>query len=315
MNLPTFNDVEGAYNRISSYIKKTPVMTCANLDFLTGAKLFFKCENFQFGGSFKFRGAQNAISQLSNEEAARGVATHSSGNFAQALAKAALFRSISPYIVMPENSPSVKKNAVRYYGGRIELCKPTLKAREETLRKVIRKTGAISVHPYNDFNVIAGQGTATYELLKEIDDLDYIICPVGGGGLLSGTLLATQGLSSKTRVIAAEPKGADDAYRSWKAGDIIPSENPDTICDGLLTSLGTLTFPIIKKYVYDIITVEDDFTIQAMKLIWERMKIVVEPSAAITLGLLLQNKGFFNCKIGIILSGGNVDLENLPWSK
>jgi threonine dehydratase len=313
MKLPTFDDVEDAYRRIGSYVKQTPILTSKNLDFLTNAKLFFKCENFQLAGSFKFRGAQNAISQLSKKEVSRGVATHSSGNFAQALAKAALFRGISPYIVMPVNSPTVKKNAVRYYGGKIEYCKPTLKAREEALQEVIDKTGAVFIHPYNNYHVIAGQGTAAYELLKEIEDLDYIICPVGGGGLLSGTLLAVEGLSSKTKVIAAEPKGADDAYRSINAGEIIPSENPNTICDGLLTSLGTLTYPIIKKYIYDIITVDDSYTIQAMKLIWERMKIVVEPSAAITLGLLLQNKGFVNCKVGVILSGGNVDLDNLPW--
>jgi threonine dehydratase len=313
MKLPIFADVEDAYRRIGSYVKQTPVHTSKNLDFITNAKLFFKCENFQLAGAFKFRGAQNAISQLSKAEAARGVATHSSGNFAQALAKAALFRGISPYIVMPTNSPTVKKNAVRYYGGKIEYCKPTLADRENTLNEVINRTGAVFIHPYNNFHVIAGQGTAAYELIKEVEDLDYIICPVGGGGLLSGTLLATEGLSSKTKVIAAEPKGADDAYRSIKAGEIIPSEDPNTICDGLLTSLGTMTYPIIKKYIYDIITVDDIYTIQAMKLIWERMKIVVEPSAAITLGALLQNKGFVNCKVGLILSGGNIDLDNLPW--
>ena len=313
MKLPTFADVEDAYRRIGSYVKQTPVMTSKNLDFITNAKLFFKCENFQLAGSFKFRGAQNAISKLSKSDADMGVATHSSGNFAQALAKAALYRGISPYIVMPVNSPTVKKNAVKYYGGKIEYCNPTLKDREDTLNEIIKKTNAVFIHPYDNFHVIAGQGTATYELFKEIEDLDYIICPVGGGGLLSGTLLATEGLSSKTKVIAAEPKGADDAYRSIKAGEIIPSENPDTVCDGLLTSLGTLTYPIIKKYIYDIITVDDSYTIQAMKLIWERMKIVVEPSAAITLGALLQNKGFVNCKVGLILSGGNVDLDDLPW--
>ena len=315
MSLPPFVDVEDAYKRINSYVKHTPVMTSKNLDFLTGAKLFFKCENFQLAGAFKFRGAQNAISQLSKEEAAKGVATHSSGNFAQALAKAALFRGITPYIVMPVNSPSVKKNAVKYYGGRIEYCQPSLKAREESLKKVIRKTKATFIHPYNDFHVIAGQGTAAYELLKEVEDLDYIICPIGGGGLISGTLLAVEGLSPKTKVIAAEPLGADDALRSWKEGRIIPSEDPQTICDGLLTSLGELTYPIIKEYVYNILTVEDTSTINAMKLIWERMKIIVEPSAAIALGLLIQYKGFLNCRVGVILSGGNVDLENLPWIK
>ncbi len=312
MKLPTFADVEDAYRRIGSYVKQTPVLTSKNLDFITNAKLFFKCENFQLAGSFKFRGAQNAISKLSKEDASKGVATHSSGNFAQALAKAALFRGISLYIVMPANSPTVKKNAVKYYGGKIEYCKPTLKDREDTLNEIIKKNGAVFIHPYNNFHVIAGQGTACYELLNEIEDLDYIICPVGGGGLLSGTLLANEGLSLKTKVIAAEPKGADDAYRSIKAGEIIPSENPNTICDGLLTSLGSLTFPIIKQHIYDIITVDDQYTIQAMKLIWERMKIVVEPSAAITLGALLQNKGFVNCKVGLILSGGNIDLDDLP---
>ncbi len=316
MILPDFSNILEAKLRIEPYIHHTPVLTSSALNEITGNELYFKCENFQKAGAFKFRGASNSVFALDETEAKMGVATHSSGNHAQALALAAKIRGIPAFVVMPENSKKVKVEAVRGYGGEIIFCKPTLSSREETLERVVEETNAVFIHPYNNPNVIAGQGTAALEMFNQTPDLDFIIAPVGGGGLLSGTLLTVSSVSSHTKVIAAEPDGADDAKKSLQKGEIVPAVNPNTIADGLLTSLGSITFEIIKKYIYDIITVSDEAIIKAMRLIWERMKIVVEPSSAITLGLLLENKiELKNKKIGLILSGGNVDLDHLPWNK
>jgi threonine dehydratase len=273
-----------------------------------------KCENFQKVGAFKFRGACNATFSLSSKRAERGVATHSSGNHAQAIALAARIRGVPAHIVMPKNATKVKKAAVAGYGGRITYCEPTLQARESTLKAIQEKTGASFIHPYDNELVIAGQGTAAVELIEEIPDLDAIIAPVGGGGLLSGSGIATKGLAPATRVIAGEPEMADDAYRSLQAGKILPSENPKTIADGLLTSLGELTFPIIQRHVDEIVTVSEAGILESMKYLWERSKIVIEPSAAVPIGVLWERKiDLSGMKVGVILSGGNVDLAKLPW--
>ncbi|RLB29431.1 MAG: threonine/serine dehydratase, partial [Deltaproteobacteria bacterium] len=269
MNEPTIREIREASERIKPYVHRTPVLTCSTLNRLCGAELFFKCENFQKAGAFKIRGATNAVFSLEEHEAARGVATHSSGNHAAALALAARWRGIPAYVVMPENAPGVKKNAVAGYGAEIIFCEPTLSAREHGLKRVVDRTGAAFIPPYNDYRVISGQGTAAMELCEEVADLDVIMTPVGGGGLLSGTAIATSAMSPKTLVIAAEPKGADDAFRSFHAGEIIPSRNPRTIADGLLTSLGDRTFPIIKKYVKDIVTVGEKEIVEAMRAVWE----------------------------------------------
>ncbi len=312
---PTFKDILDAAERISPYINRTPVLTCSSLDSMFGAKLYFKCENFQKAAAFKFRGACNAVFSLSDDLAKKGVATHSSGNHAAALALAARLRGIDSFIVMPKTAPTIKKLAVEGYGGQITYCEPTLKARETTLEKVINQTNATVIHPYNDYRIIAGQGTAAMELLEDIHSLDVVMIPIGGGGLTSGTALAIAGVSSKTRVIAAEPEGADDAFRSLKEGKIMPSINPHTVANGLLTSLGDLTFPIIRELVEQIVTVSDKATIAGMRHVWERMKIIIEPSAAVPVGALLEKKIDINGKrVGIILSGGNVDLERLPWN-
>lgn len=314
MNIPVFDDIKQAHARIQGLIHRTPVLTSESINNISGCEIYFKCENLQKVGAFKFRGASNAIACLGANEAASGVATHSSGNHAQALALAAKMRGIKAYIVMPSNSPQVKKDAVAGYGAEIVFCEPTLEARESTLNKVVTETGAVFIHPYDNFRVICGQGTAAAELLEETGYLDIVMAPVGGGGLLSGTSIAVKGISPETRVIAAEPEGADDAFRSLRDGCIHPSVSPKTIADGLLTSLSELTFTIIRGNVSGIVTVNDEYTIKAMKLIWERMKIIVEPSAAVTLGAILQkNEQFQGKKIGIILSGGNVDLGKLPW--
>ena len=309
--LPTIDDVRKAHNRIKPYIHRTPVMTSQTINEITGSELFFKCENFQKVGAFKFRGATNAVFSLTDEQAKNGVATHSSGNHAQALALAAKIRGIRSIIVMPDNSPKVKKDAVAGYGAEIVFCEPTLEARETTLAKVIEQNGCEVVHPYNEVRVIAGQGTAAMELMEDLPDLDFIMTPVGGGGLLSGTLTTVSALSPVTRVIAAEPEGADDAYRSLMENKIVPSINPRTIADGLLTSLGTITFEIIRQHVDKIITVSDKGIIRAMRLVWERMKIIIEPSAAVCLAAILEEKtDLKNQRIGIILSGGNIDLDD-----
>ena len=315
MNEPTIKEIRETSHRIRPFIHRSPVFTCSAINRMSDAELFFKCENFQKVGAFKIRGATNAVFILRNQEAMKGVATHSSGNHAAALALAARLRGIKAYVVMPDNAPPIKQAAVADYGAEIILCQPTLKAREERLAEVVDHTGAAFIHPYNDYRVIAGQGTAALELCEEIPNLDIMMTPVGGGGLLSGTAITVSAISPKTQIIAAEPERADDAYRSFHAGRIIPSVNPDTIADGLLTSLGSLTFPIIKNYVNDIVTVTEEAIVHAMRTIWERMKIIVEPSAAVPLGAILSKRIPVSGKrIGIILSGGNVDLANLPWN-
>ena len=314
--MPSFADVGAAAERIRLFAHRTPVLTCSSLDAMVGASLFFKCENFQKVGAFKFRGACNAVFSLGEEEARRGVATHSSGNHAAALSLAARLRGVPAHVVMPRTSRAVKRAAVAGYGGRIVLCEPTLAAREATLAEVVADTGATVIHPYNDARVIAGQGTAALELLEDVRGLDVVMTPVGGGGLLSGTAISVSSLSPAARVVAAEPEGADDAFRSLQEGRIVPSVNPQTVCDGLLTSLGTLTFAIIREHVAEIVTVSDAAVIKAMRHIWERMKIVIEPSAAVTLGALLEGRlPVSGLRVGIILSGGNVDLSELPWGQ
>jgi len=314
--LPNSEIISFVHNRITPFIHHTSILTSKSINHMVNAKLFFKPENFQKVGAFKFRGATNAVLSLTDHEICRGVATHSSGNHAQALALAAKMRNMPAYIVMPENSSPVKVKAVEGYGGKITFCKPTLLAREETLENVISKTGAAEIHPYNDYRVIAGQATAAKELIEDTSDLDIIMAPVGGGGLLSGTALSSNYFSPKTVVVAAEPEKASDAFESFYQKKFIPSVNPSTIADGLLTSLGTLTYPIIMKNVHQIVTVSEESIIEAMKLIWERMKIIIEPSSAVPLAALLENKfSFKNKRIGIILSGGNVDFNSLPWIK
>ena len=314
MTEPTIKDVREAAERIRPFVHRTPVLTCGTLNRMCNAELFFKCENFQKVGAFKFRGAANTVFSLSEEEASRGVATHSSGNHAQALALAARLRGILAHIVMPENSPKVKVAAVRGYGARIVFCPPTQRDREQTLERVVGQTGATFIHPYNNLGIIAGQGTCALELLEQVSDLDMVMAPVGGGGLLSGTALSCHYLRPELRVIAAEPKGADDAFRSLRDGRIYPSENPRTVADGLRTSLGTLTFPIIRRYVERIVTVGENSIVAAMRAVWERMKILIEPSAAVPLaGILEGNVEARDKRIGIILSGGNLDLDTLPW--
>ncbi|MCJ7434725.1 MAG: pyridoxal-phosphate dependent enzyme [Anaerolineales bacterium] len=311
---PTLINIREAAQRIKPFAHRTPVLTNESLNHQVGAQVFLKCENFQKVGAFKFRGACNTVYSLSDEEAAHGVCTHSSGNHAAALALAAKMRGIPAYIVMPNNAPAVKKAAVAGYGGIITFCEPILSARESTLAKVTQETGATVVHPYNDERVIAGQGTAALELLEDVPGLDVIIAPVGGGGLLSGTSIAATELKKGIRVIAGEPEMADDAYRSLKAGEIIPSVNPKTIADGLLTSLGKLTFPIIQQRVEQIVTVSEAGIIASMKFVWERAKIIIEPSSAVAIGVLWEKKiDLSGLKIGVIISGGNVDLEKLPW--
>ncbi len=314
MNLPDFSDVQKAHEIVKKYAHRTPVLTCSGIDKIVGAKLFFKCENFQKVGAFKFRGACNAVFSLSETDAKKGVATHSSGNHAAALALAAKMRGIAAHIVMPENSPEIKKKAVAGYGGRITFCKPNLQAREITLAEVVKKTGATEIHPYNNFHVIAGQGTAAKELIEDFGDFNVIMAPVGGGGLLSGTAISAKYLLPECKIIAAEPAGADDACRSFRAGKIIPSENPKTIADGLLTSLGERNFAIISEKVDEIVTVSEENIVEAMRLIWERMKIIIEPSSAVPLAAILEGKtDVRDKKVGIILSGGNLDLGKLPF--
>ena len=338
-DLPDVNAVRHAAQRIRPWAKRPPVLASAALDARFGARLAFKCENFQRTGSFKFRGACNAVFSLSDERAAAGVATHSSGNHAAALALAAGLRGIPCHVAMPRNAAKVKLAAVAAYGATIERCEPTLAAREATLEAILARTGAVAIHPYDDFRVIAGQGTAALELLEAADDLDLVLAPIGGGGLAAGVALTVKALSPGTRVIAVEPAAADDAYRSFKSGQLQPSRAPCTVADGLLASLGERNFALIRRFVDDVVTVGEDAIIAAMRLIWERMKLVVEPSAAVPLAALLEGginlaeapaKGKGEAaatgrealparklggqpRIGIILSGGNVDLDELPW--
>jgi threonine dehydratase len=310
--LPTADDIQIAHQRIAPYIHKTPVLTSATINRISGAELFFKCENFQKVGAFKMRGAANAVFSLPEEQKQKGVATHSSGNHAQALALAAKLSGIKAYIVMPENAPKVKIEAVLGYGAEVFFCKPTLQAREETLESVIGKTGATFVHPYNNYRVIEGQATCAKELIEEIKELNYIVTPVGGGGLLSGTALSAGYFSPQTKVVAAEPENANDAYRSIISGKIEPSVNPNSIADGLLTSLGDKNFLVIQERVRTIYTVTEEEIIGAMKLVWERMKIIIEPSSATVLAAVLKNKDVFSgTKTGLIFSGGNVEFSKM----
>jgi threonine dehydratase len=290
------------------------VLTSESINRITGAELYFKCENFQKAGAFKFRGAVNAVMSLSDKAAAQGVATHSSGNHGAALALAARKRGIAAHVVMPDNAPEIKKKAVAGYGAEIIFCTPTLEARESALAGVVARTGATEIHPYDNFAVIAGQGSAAKELLEEVGDLDLVLAPVGGGGLLAGTALSVHHLAPAAATIGCEPAGADDACRSLIKGEIVPSTNPRTIADGLLTSLGQRNFAIIREKVDQIVTVSEESIIEAMRLVWERMKIVIEPSAAVPLGAILEEKtAVRNKKVGIIVSGGNLDLEQLPF--
>ena len=312
----SIDDIRAAAGRIKGVGHRTPILTSQTLDEMAGRKLFFKCENFQKVGAFKLRGGWNAVSMLSDEEAAKGVCTHSSGNHAQAVAFSAMKRGIASYIVMPNNIPDVKLDAVKGYGANIILCEPTLEARETTLDEITKKTGAQVVHPFNNPNVIAGQGTAALEMIEDLGTLDAIIAPIGGGGLMSGTCIATRSLLPETKLFGAEPAGADDAYRSLKEGKIIPQTDPDTICDGLLTSLGEYTWNILKDHLEAIYTVTDDEVINAMRLVWERMKIIIEPSSATAVAVALKSE--FKAlegleKVGIILTGGNVELSKLPF--
>ena len=304
-------DIKKAHTRIKHMINKTCVMKSRTLNKKLESEIFFKCENFQRVGAFKFRGVCNKILLLNQMERQKGVVTHSSGNHAQAVALASSIMGIKSVIVMPKNAPKVKVEATRNYGAEIIFCKNSVKDREENCKKLMKKYGYTLIHPYDDDQIIAGAGTAAYELIKEIGIVDYIFCPVGGGGLLSGTSIATKGLSSKSQVIAVEPEKADDAYRSFKNGRLYPSNYPDTIADGLRTSLSERTFKIIRKNVDDIITVSEKEIIEAMKFLWTRMKIVVEPSGAVPLaGIIKFGKTNKNKKIGMIISGGNVDLDD-----
>lgn len=311
---PNLESIYAASKRIEGYIHQTPILTSSAIDEMAGCQLFFKCENFQKVGAFKARGAANAVLKLSPEQKSNGVATHSSGNHAAALAKAASLAGTPAYIVMPSNAPEIKKTAVRGYGGQIIECEPNLQARENTLMTVVEQTKATFIHPYHHLDVIEGQATCALEILSELPDLDAIITPVGGGGLLSGTALACHYLDPEIKVYAGEPLGADDAFRSFQSGKIQPLANPSTIADGLLTSLGEINFKIIKQHVEDIFTVTEEQIIQAMQLVFERMKIVIEASAAVPLAAVLNYQEVFkDKKVALILSGGNVDLLRLPF--
>ena len=314
MQLPTITDIRKAHERIIPFIHRTPVLTSQQLNRIFGCELFFKCENFQKAGAFKFRGATNAVLSLSEKEKKAGVVTHSSGNHAAALALAAGMNNVKAYIVMPETAPVVKKNAVAGYGAGITFCKPTLQAREESAKIIMEEKGATLVHPYDNFNVICGQGTAALELLDEVKDLDIIVAPVGGGGMLSGTSTFVKGIDAKIKVIGAEPLNANDAWTSFKTGKLTPSVSPKTIADGLLTSLSELTFAIISGNVDDILTVTEDSIIESMLLVWERMKIIIEPSSATVLGVIKENPEIFRGKrVGLMITGGNIDLRKLPF--
>jgi len=312
----TIDDIRTAARRIDGRAHRTPVTTCATLDRLAGRRLFFKCEQLQKVGAFKFRGAANAVFSLDDREASRGVLTHSSGNHAQALALAAKMRGVPAHIVMPLSASPVKRRAVEEYGGRVVPCAPTLAARETTAAAVQAETAACFIHPYDDPRIIAGQGTAALELLSSVEGLDAVIAPVGGGGLLSGTCLAVRGVDPGIRLFAAEPAGADDAARSLAAGTLIPQTAPDTVADGLLTSLGELTWPVIRDHVERVVTVDDGAIIAAMRLAWERAKLLIEPSAAVALAAVLS-PAFLALegleRVGVILSGGNAALDDLPW--
>jgi len=314
MYIPTFDDMKAAHERVKPYIHRTPVLTSSFLNELTGAQLFFKCENFQKAAAFKVRGASNAVFGLSDEEAKAGVCTHSSGNHALSLSYAAGRRGIPCNVVMPRTAPQAKKDAVIGYGGIITECEPSTSSREEVFAQVQAKTGGNFVHPYNDPRVIAGQGTCSQELMEQTGGLDMVVAPIGGGGMISGTCLTLSTLAPETQIIAAEPEQAGDAYRSFKAGHIIADDAPVTIADGLKVPLKDLTWHFVSNHVTDILTASEDEIIAAMKLTWIRMKIVMEASSAVPLATILKNKDRFAGKrVGVIITGGNVDLDFLPW--
>lgn len=310
-SFPTSEEILQAADRIKNYIHKTPILESQSINAISNCKIFFKCENFQKAGAFKSRGASNALFQNIENAKKYGVATHSSGNHAQALARVALHTGVKAHIVMPENSNPLKIAAVKEYQGNIYFCKPTLQAREKTLEEIISKTNAIEIHPYNNLQIITGQATACLELINEVEKMDYIIAPVGGGGLLSGTALSAHYFSPKTKVIGAEPENANDAYLSFKTRKFVPSNNPLTIADGLKTSLGEYTFPIILQHINEILTVSEEEIIEAMKIMMQRLKIIVEPSSAVAFAAILKNRELFkNQTVGLIISGGNADIYN-----
>ena len=314
MEIPTYQDMLDAHERNKPHIRRTPIRTSDYLNQLAGAQLFFKCENFQEPGAFKVRGASNAVFGLSDEQAAKGVATHSSGNHASCLSYAAMRRGIPCNVVMPRTAPLAKKDMVRRYGGVITECEPSTSSREETFARVQAETGGDFVHPYNDPRVIAGQGTCAREVMEQTDGLDMMVAPIGGGGMISGTCLTLATLAPEVRVIAAEPEQADDAYRSFKAGHIIADDAPKTIADGLLVPLKDLTWHFVKNHVSEIYTASDAEIVDAMKLIWKHLRIVMEPSSAVPLATILKNpEAFAGQRVGIIVTGGNVDLDKLPW--
>jgi threonine dehydratase len=314
MTLPTFDDMLAAHARIAPHIRRTPVRVSDYLDDLTGARLFFKCENFQEPGAFKVRGAANAVFGLTEAQAARGVATHSSGNHASCLSYAAMRRGIPCNVVMPRTAPQAKKDTVRRYGGVITECEPSTTSREETFARVQAATGGDFVHPYNDPRVIAGQGTCAREFMEQVDGMDIVVAPIGGGGMISGTCLTLSTLAPECQVVAAEPEQADDAYRSFKAGHIIADDAPRSIADGLLVPLKDLTWHFVSHHVREIFTASEKEIIDAMKLSWKHLRIVMEPSCAVPLAVVLKNREFFAGKrVGIIVTGGNVDLDRLPW--
>jgi threonine dehydratase len=311
---PTLDDVLAAHERIRPYIHETPVLTSRIIDEAAGAQLFFKCENLQKAGAFKARGASNAVFSLTDAQAARGVATHSSGNHGTCLSYAAGRRGIPCTVVMPRTAPQAKKDAVRGYGGRVVECEPSTSSREAVFAEVVAETGAEFVHPYNDPRVIAGQATCARELIAQVPDLDAVIAPIGGGGMVSGTCLTLAGLAPHIAVYAAEPEQADDAHRSLKAGRIIADDAPVTVADGLKVPLKDLTWHFVRHHVADILTVSEAEIVAAMQLIWKRLKIVMEPSSAVALAAVLKNRPIFaNKRVGVIITGGNVDLDALPW--
>lgn len=314
MQIPTYDDVLAARSRIAPHIHRTPVLTSGYLDELTGAKLFFKCENFQKAGAFKVRGASNAVFGLDEARARIGVATHSSGNHALSLSYAAGRRGIPVTVVMPRTAPEAKKAAVRGYGGRIVECEPSTSSREAVFADVVAETGAEFVHPYNDPRVIAGQGTCSLELTEQVDGLDAVVAPIGGGGMVSGTCLTLSSIAGHVEIYAAEPKNADDACRSFKAGQIIADDAPETVADGLKVPLKDLTWHFVSTHVTDVLTATEEEIVEAMRLTWQRLKIVMEPSSAVPLATVLKNRDVFAGKrVGIVVTGGNVDLDNLPW--
>jgi threonine dehydratase len=314
MYIPTYADVEAAHARILPYIHRTPVLTSSYINDLAGAELYFKCENFQKAAAFKARGASNAVFGLTEAQAAKGVATHSSGNHGLCLSYAAGRRGIACTVVMPRTAPQAKKDAVRGYGGRVVECEPSTSSREAVFAQVVAETGAEFVHPYNDPRVIAGQATCSRELIEQVPGLDAVIAPIGGGGMISGTCLTLSTIAPGVKVYAGEPEQADDAARSFRAGHIIADDAPETVADGLKVPLKELTWHFVQKHVTDILTVSEDEIIEAMKLIWKRMKIVMEPSSAVPLAAILRNPQVFKGqRVGVIITGGNVDLDKLPW--